>query len=119
MERKLTPIPFEEFADHLTDIFEQVVNEQMPVLVESQSGELVEVRAVRQNARQRKFTAEDDAAFLSAAGSWADVDVDEFLKDIYESRQSSRPPVDLDLCLVTHNTRHFERVHGVKLYHTS
>lgn len=91
----MKPIPFEEFADHLTDIFEQVVNEQSLIVVESQSGELIEIKAVGSNVRQRKFTPEEDASFLAAAGSWSDVDVDKLLKDIYESRQSSRPPVDL------------------------
>lgn len=37
----------------------------------------------------------DDSAFLSAAGGWSDVDTDAFLDMIYESRKSSRPPVEL------------------------
>jgi NADPH-dependent glutamate synthase beta subunit-like oxidoreductase len=41
-------------------------------------------------------TPADYEAFLSAAGSWADVDVDAFLADVYESRRrSTRPPVEL------------------------
>jgi hypothetical protein len=42
-------------------------------------------------------TAEDYAAFRSAARGWKDlVDVDRFIEDIYESRRiSTRPPVEL------------------------
>jgi hypothetical protein len=42
-------------------------------------------------------TAEDYAAFRSAAGGWKDlIDVDRFIEDIYESRRiSTRPPVEL------------------------
>lgn len=41
-------------------------------------------------------TPEGRRAFLAAAGSWKDVDVDRLLEDIYESRRlSTKPPVDL------------------------
>lgn len=41
-------------------------------------------------------TRADYEAFLAAAGSWADVDVDAFIEDVYASRRSSsRPRVDL------------------------
>lgn len=41
-------------------------------------------------------TSADYEAFLSAAGSWEEVDVDEFLANVYESRRrSTRPPVEL------------------------
>lgn len=96
MAKEVRRIPFEEFSDNLTDIFEEVINGQKSIYVESQSGNLVEVKVVRPTElRQEDFTDEDDEAFLSAAGGWSDVDIDEFLKDIYESRRSSRPPVDL------------------------
>ena len=49
------------------------------------------------SGRRRKlshFEAMD--RFRSAAGSWADVDVDNLLADIYASRDApGRPPVDL------------------------
>ena len=40
-------------------------------------------------------TEEDMAAFRASAGSWKDVDTDRLIADIYRSRRSSRPPVDL------------------------
>jgi hypothetical protein len=47
--------------------------------------------------RRRKPSEKDVEAFLASAGSWKDnVDVDQFLKDVYESRdRPSRPPVEL------------------------
>lgn len=45
---------------------------------------------------RREPTAEDIAAFETAAGAWNDVDTDQFIKDIYESRRiAARPPVEL------------------------
>jgi hypothetical protein len=96
MAKESRRIPFDEFSDNLVEILDEVIHNNESVFVESQSGEWVEVKAVKSaEPRQQEFTAEDDEAFLSAAGSWSDVDIDEFLKDIYESRRSSRPPVDL------------------------
>jgi len=96
MEKQSKHIPFEEFADNLASIIEKVIHDHKPVYVESQSGELIEVKvAGPTDPKRREFTADEDKAFLSAAGSWSDVDTDEFLKDVYESRRSSRPPVDL------------------------
>jgi hypothetical protein len=96
MTEELKRISFEEFSTNLTEVIERVIHEHESVLVESESGELVEVKPVSPaKSRKREFTKEDDEAFLSAAGGWKDVDIDRFLKDIYESRRSSRPPVDL------------------------
>jgi hypothetical protein len=89
-------IPFAEFAGNLRIIMDQVIHEHETIVVEDEQGDLVEIRpATGNSSRRRPFTAEDDEAFLAAAGGWSDVDIDAFLKDIYESRQSSRPPVEL------------------------
>ena len=46
--------------------------------------------------RRRQFTAADWAAFRSAAGSWADVDTDKLIEDIYAARDAGdRPSVEL------------------------
>jgi hypothetical protein len=70
--------------------------DETPVLLEK-NGEVY--RLVKEENLPRKkstLSDEDYKAFLSSAGSWADVDIDTFLKDIYESRErSSRPPVEL------------------------
>jgi hypothetical protein len=99
MAEELKRISFDEFSENLSDIIEQVIHDHKPVLIESESGELVEVKPAKPaKSRQREFTAEDDEAFLSSAGGWSDwsdAEIDDFLKDIYESRRSSRPPVEL------------------------
>jgi hypothetical protein len=97
MANKLRRIPFEEFSDNLVDIFEQVIHEQETVLIENEHGELVELKPVTPISSQNLDKAkEDEEAFLSSAGAWADVDIDTFLKDNAESRRlSTRPPVEL------------------------
>ena len=89
-------ISFDEFSDNLARIFDRVIIEGKEIVVEKGEGELVSLKPARRaDPRRRTVTKEDDEAFLSAAGGWADVDTDAFLKDIYESRKSSRPPVEL------------------------
>ena len=96
MAEALKRISFDEFSDNLARIFERVVSEGESIVIEKGEGELVEVKPVTSaKPRRRVVTREDDEAFLSAAGGWADVDIDTFLKDVYESRKSSRPPVEL------------------------
>lgn len=56
---------------------------------------LVPVPAPPKRRKGRVRTQADYEAFLSAAGAWKGVDVDKFIADIYESRKSSRPPVEL------------------------
>ena len=60
--------------------------------------EVAVLQPVRSAQRRSGASSEKDAdAFLSSAGAWkGNVDVDQFLKDIYESRdRPSRPPVEL------------------------
>ena len=45
--------------------------------------------------KPRKLTQAQREAFLSAAGSWNDVDTDKLLEEIYAARDLDRPPVDL------------------------
>jgi hypothetical protein len=53
-------------------------------------------RGRRSSRQSRKPTAEQLASFRAAAGSWADVDTDRLIEDIYETRRRSiRPPVEL------------------------
>lgn len=95
MTEALKRISFDEFAKNLDRIFEHVISEGESIVIEDGEGKLVEVKPVAPAKARRVVTKEDDEAFLSAAGGWADVDIDSFLKDIYESRKSSRPPVEL------------------------
>mgnify|MGYP001552155958 CR=1 FL=1 len=87
---------FDEFFNNLVSVFDRVISKGEEVVVEKGEGELVSLkRARRANPRHQTVTKEDDEALLSAAGGWADVDTDAFLEDIYESRRSSRAPVEL------------------------
>ena len=97
MAKELRHISFEEFSDNLTDIFEKVIHDQETVVIESEYGELVEVKPITPSSKQSRDKSQADLdAFLSSAGSWADVDIDAFLKDNEASRTlSTRPPVEL------------------------
>jgi hypothetical protein len=96
MSKALKRMSFEKFSANLDRIFERIVVEGESIVIEKGEGKLVEVKPVAPPKSDRKAVAkEDDEAFLSAAGGWADVDIDTFLKDIYSSRESSRPPVEL------------------------
>ena len=46
---------------------------------------------------KRKLTSEDIKAFRAAAGSWADVNVERFLSDVYAARDvpDERPAVEV------------------------
>jgi hypothetical protein len=50
-------------------------------------------RSAKQARRVNAVT--DFAAFNATAGSWSDVDTYKLVEGIYESRRSSRPPVEL------------------------
>lgn len=45
-------------------------------------------------ARLTKPTAEDLEAFRQAAGSWADIDTDKLIEDIYRARREGTRPND-------------------------
>jgi len=54
------------------------------------------IRLVPKPRHRRVQDPADIDAFLSAAGTWRDVDTDALVRDIVESRRlSSRPPVEL------------------------
>jgi hypothetical protein len=89
-------ISFDEFSDNLVRIFDRLISEGEELVVETGAGELVALKPVsRAKRRRRAVSKAAEEAFLSAAGGWADVDSDAFLKDVYASRRSSRPPVTL------------------------
>ena len=92
MAETVKRISFDEFSGNLDRIFERVLSEGESIVIEKGEGELVALSPVSSPSAK---TAADWEAFRAAAGSWADVDTDAFLKDIYASRKSSRPPVDL------------------------
>lgn len=95
MTKEIKRISFQEFAGNLARVFKQVIDENEPVVVENDSGEGVVVQPLLDSTAAPTLTDEDYRAFRSAFGGWADVDTDSLKKDIYESRKSSRPPVNL------------------------
>ena len=103
-ERAAVHVPFEVFSNDLNGFFERVIRDHETIVVEKEAREGIVDGVVMKPVRlvagrkggRRKRTAADYEAFLSAFGGWSDVDVDDFLKRIYESRNMpSRPPVDL------------------------
>jgi hypothetical protein len=95
MNKEIRRIPYDEFFRNLASIFEQVIREHETVVVETKEGEAVVLRSAEVGLLEGK-SGEDYEAFLSSAGGWADVDVDQFLKDNYESRRmNTRHAVEL------------------------
>jgi hypothetical protein len=95
MTKELKHISLDEFANNLTRFFKHIINEHEPVIVENDEGERIEVRPAPPDTSKPMLTDEDYRAFRSAFGGWSDVDTDSLKQAIYESRQSSRPAVDL------------------------
>jgi hypothetical protein len=97
MAKELVPLDISNIPE-LVRIAEEVRDTNSPRVLKRDSEDLavlVPVRARRRRA-PRTLAKSDHEAFLSAAGSWKDVNVDKFLSDNNASRKrSSRPPVDL------------------------
>ena len=81
----------------LLRLAEEVASTGESVVLQKDSVELATLEPATPGRKwqPKRPTAADIEAFRSAAGSWSDVDVDEFMKYVYEGRQSSKPPVDL------------------------
>ena len=99
MSNELAPIDITKSHD-LLRLAEEVRRSGRPRLLRRGNEDVavlspVRPKATRHPRRPKTFSAEDDAAFLSAAGAWRDFDLDEFLRANEESRRSSRPPVHL------------------------
>lgn len=96
MTKEINSVTLNEFSNHLTDFFEQVVRESKPIIVENDQGERAVLKPLGRKLKSRPKTKADLEAFRAAAGSWSEVDVDKFLEENYKSRAiSSRPPVEL------------------------
>ena len=98
MTRAPIHVSAEEFASNVDSFLSRVLETGETVVVEADTGAQAEVRPVstRQRvsvARRRTPGPADLAAFLSAAGSWSDVDDAEFLRKVYESRDLPPRPL--------------------------
>ena len=97
MANELTPIDISTMPD-LARLADEVRSTKRPRLLRRNNEDvavLVPATPAKPRRRRKAATAADDAAFLASAGSWHDVDTDRLLTDVYESRRSSRPAVDL------------------------
>jgi hypothetical protein len=81
----------------LRDLAEEVARSGVGLVLQENGRALATISPMtpRRKFKPTKKTKAQLEAFWSSAGGWADVDVDEFMKYVYEGRQSSKPPVDL------------------------
>ena len=85
-------ITLNELSDNLARIIDLVLASNERIVVEKEDGGVV---SIVPEAVAPKSDA-DLAVFMSAAGSWSDMDSDRLIEEIYSSRNaSSRPPVAL------------------------
>jgi hypothetical protein len=98
MTKELTPIDVTRVPD-LLRIAEEVRATGEPRVLRRDSEDLAVVSPIVPKAKRRVRrvpTKADWDAFRSSAGGWSDLDTDQLVEDIYESRRRSiRPPVDL------------------------
>jgi hypothetical protein len=79
----------------LADVAEEVHRTRQPRVIRRADEELAVIAPVRKKAARSPFKKKSQAdidAFLSAAGSWKDVDIDKLKADIAESRRISTKP---------------------------
>ena len=92
---EVSRIAYEDLANNLSAVLHRVVSDKVVIVVETQDGEFAVLRALVPSDLSEKSET-DLSAFRSAAGSWADVDVDVLLERVRESRsQPGRPPAYL------------------------
>jgi hypothetical protein len=96
MTKALRTIDVSKFPDLLW-IAEEVGTTGEPRVLRRDHEDLAVVMPISPRAKRarRGKTTADFAAFRAAAGSWRDLDTDKLVEGIYESRRSSRPPVEL------------------------
>lgn len=96
-DREWKPVEVGDGSDVL-DLVEEVRGSKEPRLLQRDGEELavvIPVGLARSLGLRGPRTAEDDAAFRAAAGSWNDIDTDKLLADIYaDRRRSARPSVE-------------------------
>jgi hypothetical protein len=94
MGHATTVISYEEFERNLAEIFEQVLQGE-EVVVQRAEGESIVLNPA-ESVHDEVLPPEKLAAFLSAAGGWADMDTETLKAQLRASRDiPSRPAVDL------------------------
>lgn len=94
-----TPIDISGMPE-LVRIVEEVKTTKQPRILKRDSEAvalLMPMHTTGSSKKKQTKTKGDYEAFLAAAGSWKDVDVEQFKAAIYESRRrtNTRPPVKL------------------------
>ncbi len=98
MSEKAAPMPYEEFASNLEDVFERVARERKAIVVEKRNGirAVLKPAPIKATGRRRGRSVDSGEAFEAAFGGWKGiVDGDRLKKDVAASRGSRRPPVKL------------------------
>lgn len=97
MARELSPLDLTRLPD-LLHLAEEVCNTRLPRRLRRGDEDIAMLVPATPRRRRRiagTLSNADIDAFLASAGSWKDVDTDALVAGIYESRRSSRPPVQL------------------------
>jgi hypothetical protein len=99
MTKELTPIDIDNIPE-LVRIAEQVHETGEARVLRRDNEDLAVLRPVRPKTNRHRLrrvpTKADWEAFRASAGGWSDLDTDNLVEQIYESRQRSiRPPVEL------------------------
>lgn len=99
MSGKVKTISLEEFSSNPKAFFDRVIHRHESLTIQNGAGALAVLMPASMNKRPRQGkwekTEADYEAFLSSFGGWSDMDIDAIIKNIYESRKLSRPPVEL------------------------
>ncbi|MBI3912726.1 MAG: hypothetical protein HY327_00815 [Chloroflexi bacterium] len=89
-------IAFSELAANLPIVFERVIRERKPVIVEKKNGRVILRPMPPRRMPRRKKALSDTRAFRSAFGAWSNLADGENLKAMIASeRGSNRTPVAL------------------------
>lgn len=88
-------VPYEEFVRNVDEIVEEMRRTGETVVVEAPDAPPFTLQPGEPSNSHPDTADEDRAAFLAAAGSWADVDTDRLIEEIYERREVIRPLIDL------------------------
>ena len=85
MESEPKRISISELSENLSSVLKQIGATGETVLIENEEGRLISLNLVSSPPK----SAEDLAAFLSAAGSWCEVNVDQLIDEMHASRDAS------------------------------
>jgi hypothetical protein len=99
MAKEIVSVDISNFPA-LVELVEEVASSGKPRLLRRDSEDVAVLMpllpASTPRRKSRAKTRADYEAFLTSAGSWANVDTDTLVEDIYESRRAStRSPVEL------------------------